>query len=207
MKSFVQTRLLWVLLLLPLLSQARDYDEGIEYTQLEKAISTQTGDKIEVLEFFWYGCPHCFAFEPELKRWKKTLPANVQFIRVPAPINPSWMVHTKAFYTLQIMGEGDKHHDAIFKVLHIDKKKVYSKEAIADFLASQGVDKEKFLANFDSFAVEMRARQALQLGQQYKINGVPTLAVNGKYTISGTQAGSHRGMVDIASFLIKKETK
>ncbi|VAW62663.1 Periplasmic thiol:disulfide interchange protein DsbA, partial [hydrothermal vent metagenome] len=99
MKSFVQTRLLWVLLLLPLLSQARDYDEGIEYTQLEKAISTQTGDKIEVLEFFWYGCPHCFAFEPELKRWKKTLPANVQFIRVPAPINPSWMVHTKAFYT------------------------------------------------------------------------------------------------------------
>jgi len=207
MKSFIQNRLLWILLLLPLLSQAKDYDEGIEYTQMEKAISTQTGDKIEVLEFFWYGCPHCFAFEPTLKKWKKTLPANVKFIRVPSPINPSWMVHTKAFYTLQIMGESDKHHDAIFQALHIDKKKIYSKEAIADFLASRGVNKEKFLANFDSFAVEMRARQALQLGEQYKINGVPTLAVNGKYTISGTQAGSHQGMVDVASFLIKKESR
>ncbi len=207
MKSFIQNKLLWILLLLPLLSQAKDYDEGIEYTQLEKAISTQTGDKIEVLEFFWYGCPHCFAFEPTIKKWKKTLPANVKFIRVPSPINPSWMVHTKAYYTLQIMGEGDKHHDAIFQALHIDKKKIYSKDAIADFLASRGVNKEKFLANFDSFAVEMRARQALQLGEQYKINGVPALAVNGKYTISGTQSGSHQGMVDIADFLIKKESK
>ncbi|HED32769.1 MAG TPA: thiol:disulfide interchange protein DsbA/DsbL [Gammaproteobacteria bacterium] len=207
MKSFIQNRLLWILLLLPLLSQAKDYDEGIEYTQLEKAISTQTGDKIEVLEFFWYGCPHCFAFEPTIKKWKKTLPANVKFIRVPSPINPSWMVHTKAYYTLQIMGEGDKQHDAIFQALHIDKKKIYSKEAIADFLATRGVNKGKFLANFDSFAVEMRARQALQLGQQYNINGVPALAVNGKYTISGTQAGSHQGMVDVADFLIKKESK
>ncbi|VAW70542.1 Periplasmic thiol:disulfide interchange protein DsbA [hydrothermal vent metagenome] len=207
MKSFIHTRLLWILLLIPLVSQAKDYDEGIEYTQLEKAVATQTGDKIEILEFFWYGCPHCFAFEPVLKKWKKTLPANVQFIRLPAPINPSWMVHTKAYYTLQIMGEGDKYHDAIFNAMHIDKKKIYDKQSIADFLASKGVDKEKFLANFSSFAVEMQARQALQLSQQYKINSVPTLAINGKYTISGTQAGGHQGMLDVANFLIKKETK
>ncbi|VAW68997.1 Periplasmic thiol:disulfide interchange protein DsbA [hydrothermal vent metagenome] len=207
MKSLIKIKLLWILLLLPALALAKDYDEGIEYTQLKTAVSTQTGDKIEVLEFFWYGCPHCFAFEPALKKWKKTLPANVQFIRVPSPLNPSWMVHTKAYYTLQIMGEGDKHHDAIFNAMHIQKKKIYSKEAIADFLASRGVNKEKFLSNFDSFAVEMRARQALQLGQQYKVNGVPMLTVNGKYTISGSQAGSHQGMVDIANFLIQKESK
>ena len=207
MKSFIKIKLLLILLLLPVLSQAKDYDEGIEYTQLDTAVATQTGNKIEVLEFFWYGCPHCFAFEPTLKKWKKTLPANVQFTRVPSPVNPSWMVHTKAYYTLQIMGEGDKHHDAIFNAMHIQKKRLSSKEAIADFLASQGVNKEAFLSNYDSFAVEMRARQALQLSQQYKVNGVPMLAVNGKYTISGSQAGSHQGMVDVANFLIKKETK
>jgi len=207
MKLIKNISLLAILLLLPTLSSAKSYDEGTEYKKLDQAVNTQTGDKIEVLEFFWYGCPHCFSFEPTLKKWKKALPANVQFIRVPSPLNPRWMVHTKTYYTLQSMGEDEKHHEAIFQAMHIQKKRLLSKEAVADFLATRGIDKKAFLSNFDSFAVEMRARQALQLGQKYKINGVPLLAINGKYTISAADAGGYEGMVNVADYLIKKETK
>ncbi len=196
-----------LLLLLPAISQAKDFVEGKSYTKLATPVATQSGDKIEVLEFFWYGCPHCFSFEPTLKKWKKTLPANVQFTRVPAPLNPRWMVHTKTYYALQIMGEGEKYHEAIFSAMHIKKQKLYDKAAIVDFLVSQGVKRETFVATYDSFAVEMRARQAMQLGQQYKMNGVPTLAINGKYTISGSQAGNFDAMVKIANYLISKESK
>ena len=199
--------LLALLILLPTLSCAKNYEEGIEYKKLAQPVNTQTGENIEIMEFFWYGCPHCFSFEPTLKKWKKTLPANVKFVRMPAPLNPRWMVHTKTYYTLQTMGEDEKHHEAIFQAMHIQKKRLASKEAVANFLASRGVDKKAFLANFDSFAVEMRARQALQLGQEYKVTGVPMLAVNGKYTISAADAGGYEGMTKVADYLIKKESR
>ncbi len=197
--------LLCILLTFSLSGQAASYTNGKHYSQLASPIATQTGDKIEVLEFFWYGCPHCFSFEPTLKKWKQSLPDNVQFIRMPSPLNPRWMVHTKTYYTLQSMGEAENHHEAIFTAMHVQKKRLFTRDSIADFLASRGVDKASFLANFDSFAVEMRARQALQLGQQYKLSGVPMLTINGKYTISADQAGSYQGMVNVADFLIKQE--
>jgi len=205
--NFIKKVSLLLVLLVPLSAQSRDYTAGTDYDQLAKPVVTQTGDKIEVLEFFWYGCPHCFHFEPALNKWKKSKPDNVVFTRVPSPLNPRWMVHTKTYYTLMSMGEGEKHHDALFQAMHVEKKKLFSKAAIADFLASRGVDKTTFLANFDSFAVEMRARQALQLGQDYKVNGVPLLTVNGKYTITASKAGGYEGMVKIANHLIKKESK
>lgn len=206
--SFIRKiSLLTLIFLLSTSLQAENYSEGKSYTKLSEAIATQTGDKIEILEFFWYGCPHCSSFEPTLKKWKKDKPANVTFTRVPAPLNPRWMVHTKMFYALQIMGEGEKHHEAIFAAMHVKKQKLSSKSAIADFLATRGVNKETFLATLDSFAVEMRAKQAMQLGQQYKVNGVPLLTVNGKYTVSGSQAGSYAGMVKVTNHLIKQEVK
>jgi len=203
--------LLGLILLLPALAmsqaQAQNYEEGKAYSKLAKPVATQSGDNIEILEFFWYGCPHCFSFEPTLRKWKKTLPANVKFVRMPSPLNPRWMIHTKTYYALETMGEGDKHHDAIFEAMHVKKMKLHSKAAIADFLATKGVDKKTFLSTFDSFAVEMRAKQAMQLGQQYKVSGVPMLAINGKYTISGSQAGSFTGMTNVADHLIKLESK
>jgi len=194
-------------MLLPAISQASDYSAGIDYDALETPVATQSGDKIEILEFFWYGCPHCFHFEPALNKWKKDLPTNVTFTRLPSPLNPSWMVHTKAYYTLQTMGEAEKHHDAIFQAMHVQKQKLNNKASIATFLASRGVNKDSFLANFDSFAVEMRARQALQLGQSYKVSGVPMLAINGKYTVSASKAGGYDGMIKITRHLIEKESK
>ena len=202
-----QISLVWVLCLFSTFAQAETFSEGEKYSKLKQTIPTQTGDKIEVLEFFWYGCPHCYSFEATLTKWKKTLPENVKFIRVPAPLNPRWMVHTKTFYALEIMGEGDKHHEALFKAIHVSKKKLFNKSSIADFLASQGVNKDDFLSNLDSFAVQMRARNAQKLGKQYQTNGVPMLAVNGTYSITGKQGGSYVGMTKVADHLIGLENK
>jgi len=186
---------------------AKDYDEGIDYNKLAKPQTTDSGNKIEVLEFFWYGCPHCYQFEPTLSQWLKSKPANVNFIRIPAPLNPNWMVHTKAYYTLELLGEGEKFHEDLFKAMHEKKMRLNTPAAIADYLADKGVDKKAFEDSFDSFAVEMRARKAMQLSRSFKLDGVPLLAVNGKYTVSASQAGGYKQMIDITNYLIKKETK
>lgn len=199
--------LLWILLLSVTACQAEQFTEGKHYTRLAKPVPTQTGEQIEVLEFFWYGCPHCFHFEPTIKRWADSLPGNVKFIRVPAPLNPRWMPHSKSFYALESMGILDKHHDAIFNAIHVEKKRLFDRDSLVSFLSSRGVEKNTFLSTFDSFSVDIKARNAAQLGTQYNLNGVPTLTVNGKYVIQAGQAGSYQNMVDIASFLIARESK
>ncbi len=205
MKSVWLKPLIFTLLLMPALAYAKAYQEGKSYTRLAKDIPTQSGNKVEVLEFFWYGCPHCFQFEPTLAKWKKNIPENVHFVRVPAPLNPKWMVHTKTYYALEIMGLGEKYHEPIFQAMHVDRKKLFSFDAIADFLASQGVDKKAFTNTYNSFAVEMRARKAMQLGRSYRLSGVPMLTVNGKYVVSAEKAGSFNEMINITNFLITKE--
>jgi len=185
--------------------QAGAYTEGKNYTRLAKDVTTESGDKVEVLEFFWYGCPHCFKFEPTISKWKKNKPANVHFTRIPAPLNPSWMPHTKAYYALEIMGKGEQYHEALFKAIHVERKKLYDMAAITKFLASKGVDEKAFTSNVNSFAVEMRARKAMQLSRDYKLSGVPMMAVNGKYTISAQQAGGYKQMIEITNYLVKKE--
>lgn len=186
---------------------AADYDEGIDYKRLDKVQPTDSGNKIEVLEFFWYGCSHCYTFDPVLSKWLKNKPDNVNFIRIPAPLNPNWMVHTKAYYTLELMGKGETFHEDLFNAIHKEKQRLMTPKAIAEFLADKGIDKKAFEDNFNSFAVEMRARKAMQLSRGYKLNGVPMLAVNGKYTISAQQAGGYQQMINVANHLIKKESE
>ena len=185
--------------------QAQSYSEGKNYTKLTQGQTTQSSNKIEVLEFFWYGCPHCYQFEPTIAKWKKNKPANVHFIRVPAPLNPSWMPHTKAFYALEIMGKGEQYHEALFNAIHVERKKLFDMASITRFLVSQGVDEKAFTSNVNSFAVEMRARQAMKLSKNYKLNGVPMMAINGKYTISAQQAGGYKALIEITNYLIDKE--
>jgi len=185
--------------------QAATYTEGKNYTRLAKEVTTESGDKVEVLEFFWYGCPHCYKFEPTIARWKKNIPSNVRFIRIPAPLNPSWMPHTKAYYALELMGKGEQYHEALFNEIHVKRKKLYDMAAITRFLASQGVDEKAFTSSVNSFAVEMRARKAMQLSRDYKLSGVPMMAVNGKYTISAQQAGGFKQLIEITNYLVNKE--
>lgn len=206
MKSVLIKRVFWMLLLLPALLQAKEYKEGVEYIKLATPLPTQTGDKIEVQEFFWYGCPHCFQFDPKIEHWVKNKPANVEFVRTPAPLNPNWMVHTKTYYALEAMGKIEQFHTPLFNAMHVTKMKLYTPEAIADFLAQKGVDRKMFLDTFNSFPVDSRSRKAAQLGNQYKVTGVPALTVNGKYLINTNQAGGFDEVLNILNYLVNKES-
>ena len=184
--------------------QAGNYVEGKHYMPISQP--TDTGDKIEVLEFFWYGCPHCFSFEPSLQKWLKTKPDNVEFVRLPAVFRPSWKVHARTYYALEMMGVIEEAHTKIFSAMHNKRMKLDTLESMSGFLARQKVDKKKFLASYNSFSVETKLRKAIKKLKSYNIRGVPAVAVNGKYFITSEKAGSYKNMIEILDFLIKKET-
>ncbi|MDH5612339.1 MAG: thiol:disulfide interchange protein DsbA/DsbL [Gammaproteobacteria bacterium] len=185
--------------------QAVEYKEGVEYQRVSDQ-PTESIDKVEVIEFFWYGCPHCYTFDPILSKWLETKPSNVEFIRVPAVFRPEWKVHARTYYALQAMGLGEKYHSVIFDAMHKDKKDIYSEEAMIDFLVSKGVNEEDFKDAYNAFSIDGQVRKAIQKVKGYAIKGVPALGVNGKYLVSGTSAGSYENMLRIVDFLIKKET-
>ena len=125
-------------------SQAEDYKEGVHYEKLPSAI-VKTSDKIEVLEFFWYGCPHCYSFEPYIKSWEKTKPANVEFARVPAIFRPEWEIQTRTYYALSNLGMIETVHGKIFEAVHKNKKRLNTLDQMSDFVEKNGVDRKKFL--------------------------------------------------------------
>jgi thiol:disulfide interchange protein DsbA len=186
-------------------------DEGIEYKLISPAVPTITKSKIEVVEMFWYGCPHCFAFEPDLKEWLAKKPDNVVFYRIPAIFNDSWALHARAFYTAITLGLFDngktEFHEAFFNEIHKNNKRLNNKKEIQSFFARFGVAEEDFNNAFDSFAVNTKVSRAAELSKRYKLDGVPTLVVNGKYRTDGPMAGGRNGMIKMLDFLINKETK
>ena len=186
--------------------QASGYTEGVEYKALPPQ-PTDTGDKIEVLEFFWYGCPHCYSFEPYIQAWKKTKPANVEFVRVPAIFRPDWEVQARTYYALSNMGVIEDLHIKIFAAIHVDKKKLNTKEQLTNFLVANGVDRKKFEEQYNSFSVDTMVRKAKKKQTGYSIQGVPTIAVNGKYLSSGSMSGSYDNLIKILDFLVNKESK
>jgi len=187
------------------IAQAKEYKEGTEYTRVSQQ-PTENESKVEVLEFFWYGCPHCYQFEPVLSRWLTTRPANVEFIRVPAVFRPEWKVHARTYYALQVMGLGEKLHTAIFKEIQEKKKRLDTEEAMTKFVVEQGVNKNEFTETYNSFSIDNMMRKAIKKLEAYKIRGVPAMAVNGKYVVSGSSAGSYENMMRIVDYLISKES-
>jgi len=188
------------------LLQAADLVEGVDYKKLSPQ-ATDTGDKIEVLEFFWYGCPHCSTFEPYIKAWKKTKPANVVFTRVPAIFRPDWEVQARAYYALSNMGVIENMHLKIFDELIKKKRRLNTKELMTAFVVKNGVDEKKFLNEYNSFAVDGMVRKAKKKQTAYQIQGVPSVAVNGKYLTSGSMSGSYENMINVINSLIKRESK
>jgi thiol:disulfide interchange protein DsbA len=183
-----------------------DYAEGIDYATVVPPLAGATGGKVKVVELFWYGCPHCFQFDPHLHNWLESKPANVEFERIPAIFNnPTWALHARAYYTADVMGVLDKVHEALFDAMHVKKQRLNSKAALREFFISRGIDGKEFDATFDSFAVNGLVRQAAQLTKQYDISGVPMMAVQGKYKVGGRMAGSYENMIRIVDFLVKKE--
>lgn len=176
------------------------------YEVLAAPQKTASPDKIEVIEFFWYGCPHCFAFEPHIGPWHDNAADNVEFIRMAPPLNPAWKVHSQAFYAAELMGVVEQFHEPMFNAIHRDKKRMRKPSDIADFAASLGIDGEQFEKNMKSFAVDAKIRQSMQKARDFKISAVPSVIVNGKYKTSGSIAGSYPELIKVLDLLVEKET-
>ena len=182
-------------------------EEGFDYRVLPIAQPIDAKGKVEVIEFFWYGCPHCYEFEPELKGWIKRQNKDVVFKKVPIAFREELMPHSQLFYALEALGKGDTLNDKVMFAMHRENKRLLNENEIADWVAAQGVDRNAFLAAYRSFAVLSKARAANQLGNAYRIDGVPTVAVQGKYITSPSIASSRAKAVNVMDFLVNKVRK
>lgn len=166
---------------------------GLDYRTLEQAQQTDSGSKVEVTEFFWYSCPHCNAFEPELEAWVKKQGDRIVFKRVPVAFRESFIPQQKLYYALEALGKLDELHAKVFHAIHAERQSLDTDAAIADFVAKQGVDRKKFLDAYNSFSVQSKVRQAAQLLAAYKVDGVPLVAVEGRYLTSPSIVGESIG--------------
>ncbi|MBE0621478.1 MAG: thiol:disulfide interchange protein DsbA/DsbL [Burkholderiales bacterium] len=181
---------------------------GVEYRQLATAQPTDVPGKIEVVEFFWYGCPHCYDFEPVLEPWVKKLPKDVHFRRIPAMFDNEYAQGARAFYALEAIGEEERLHKALFEAIHTGARlRVADEAALTEWLGKHGVDTKKFAAAYRSFTVEGKLKRAAQLTQAYKIDGVPTMAVDGKYVVNTNSIKSFEHLLAITDYLIEQSRK
>ena len=182
--------------------------EGQQYVRLARPQPVATPGKIEVIEFFWYGCPHCYEFEPMLEAWVKKLPPDVVLRRVPVAFRDEpFTAHQKIFYALEALGQVDAMQMKVFNAIHRDHNRMDKPAEIAAFMQKNGIDSAKFLDLYNSFGVQTKTRQARTLAEEYKIDGVPALGINGHYYTSGSLAGSLERSLAVADFLIQKSRK
>ena len=198
---------LMALVALPLMALsalAEEWVEGEHYDVITPALRGKS-DKIEVTEFFWYGCTHCYSFEPQITQWKKSLDDDVVVVGSPAMWNALMEVHAKAFYAAQVLGVLDKVHMPLFQAINVDRRRLDSEDELAALFAARGVAREDFQRAFNSFGVGSQVRQANSRARSARITGTPEMMVAGKYRISTRKAGSQANMLKLATFLIEKE--
>ena len=207
MRNLILSAALVTASLFGMTAQAADVplEAGKTYVELSNPVPVSVPGKIEVVELFWYGCPHCYAFEPTINPWAEKLPKDVNFKRIPAMFGGPWDAHGQLFLTLEAMGVEHKVHNAVFEAIQKQGKRLTKPEEMADFVATQGVDKDKFLATFNSFAIQGQIKQAKELAQKYGVQGVPTLIVNGKYRFDLGTTGGPEATLNVADQLIAKE--
>ncbi|RJG12646.1 thiol:disulfide interchange protein DsbA/DsbL [Pseudomonas cavernicola] len=184
---------------------AEPIQAGKQYVELSSPVPVSKPGQIEVVELFWYGCPHCYHFEPTINPWVEKLPKDVNFIRIPAMFGGLWNVHGQLFITLESMKVENKVHAAIFEAIQKDGKKLATPEEMAEFLVTQGIDKDEFLKTYNSFGVKSQMEKAKKLAMAYQISGVPVLIVNGKYRFDISSSGGPEQALDVADQLIAKE--
>lgn len=173
------------------------------YVELPRSAWQEPGDKIEVVELFSYGCGHCYDLEQTIKPWAERLPADVNFVQVPAMFGGLWNVYGQLFLTLQTMNVEPRVHAAVFEAIH-HRQRLSTPEAMAEFLVAEGVDKEQFLGTYHSFTVQAKVKEAIRKTAIYEVSGVPALVVNGQYRFDQSAGGPH-GMLELAEELIAKE--
>lgn len=167
---------------------------GVEYHTLEKPQNIEPGKKVEVTEFFWYACPHCFALEPALADWVKKQGDTIVFKRVPVHFRDSFIPQQKMYYALEAMGKSEELQKKIFTAIHVDRQHLDTEPEIMEFIGRQpGIDKQKFVDLFNAFGTQAKVRRALSLQDAYRIDSVPNLAIDGKYMTSPALAGASLG--------------
>src|SRR5450830_1918600 len=187
----------------PALAQVKPPQAGSDYLVVEKPAAVEApAGKIEVVEFFWYSCPHCNAFEPAFEAWSKRVPKDVLVRRVPIAFRADFAPQQRLFYALEAMGLLDQLHRKVFAAIHSEKQNLATGDAIVDWVAKQGVDKAKFLENFNSFSVSTKTSRATQLQNAYKVEGVPALGVGGRFYTDGSLAKSMERSLQVVEFLI-----
>lgn len=182
-------------------------EPGVDYLVLGAPQPTETKGKIEVIEFFWYRCPHCYHLEPELNAWAKKLPKDVVIRRVPAILNESWEPLARAYYALETLGLADKLHGKVFDAIHKENIDLNKPEVFFDWAAKQGADKAQLSQAYNSFSAGTQVMHSRRVVQDYKLNGVPAFAVNGKFVTSASMTGSNPALFETLSALIQDERK
>jgi thiol:disulfide interchange protein DsbA len=186
-----------------LLAQTKAPQAGTDYVKLGKPAPVDTpAGKIEVLEFFWYNCPHCNAFEPVLNDWAKRLPKDVVLKRVPVAFQESYLPQQRLYYALEALGLTAKLHDRVFAAIHSERQNLSTEQTITDWVGKQGVDKALFTSHFNSFTTVAKARRASQLMNDYEVDGVPALGVAGRFYTDGAMTKSMDRALQVVDFLV-----
>ena len=187
------------------LAQGRRPEEGTDYVPLDKRAPVDAPPgKIEVVDFFWYSCPHCNAFEPKLQAWIAKLPADVSLKRIPVGFRDDFVPQQRMFYALDAMGKLDELHTKIFRAIHVEHIPVDKENVIVEWLGHQGVDTAKFRELYNSFAVSAKARRATQIQDAYKVQGVPAIGIAGRWYTDGDLAGNMDRALQITDFLVAR---
>ncbi len=182
--------------------------EGADYKVLDRPLPrSATGtDTIEVLEFFWYGCPHCYRLEPYVENWLETgKPENAEYVPVAAVLNPSWVTHAQAYYTAKALGVTDRIHRNLFDAIHAEGKRLSDRQSLAEFFAEQGVSQQDFDKAWDSFQVKSALQKSAFLADRGNIRAVPAIVVAGKYETSVTLAGGPQELFEVIDYLVARE--
>ena len=207
MRNVVMACSMLLVTLLPMTAAHAALTEGFDYQILSPEMGTDSGKKIEVAEFFWYRCPHCYHLEPGLNAWLKKAPKDVAIRRIPAVLNDSWAQLAKAYYSMEALGVVNKYHDALFNAIHVDGLDVSKDAVLFDWATKVGMNRQAFIAAYQSFAVQSKVLRANQLTRDSKIAGVPSFIVDGKYVTSETMTGSEEALFKTLDALIIKARK
>jgi thiol:disulfide interchange protein DsbA len=183
-------------------------EDGREYKTLDKKLPTEApAGKVEVVEFFWYSCPHCNAFEPQLEAWVKKLPADVSFRRVPVAFRDDFVPQQRLYYTLEAMGKVDELHRKVFNAIHVDRQPTAKEDQILAWAEKNGLDKAKFKEVYNSFSVQTKARKASQLQEAFQVEGVPALGIAGHWYTDGSLAGNMPRALQVTDYLVAEARK
>ena len=194
--------------LAPVQAQSPGFKEGTDYLTLKNQVPTEVGKgKIEVLEFFWYNCPHCNAFEPALSAWSKKLPKDVELKRVPVRFREDFEPQQRAFYVLEALGKVEELQAKMFAAIHVEKQNMAKLDNLLPWAEKNGIAAKQFTDLFNSFTVIGKARRAAQLQEQFKVEGVPALGIGGRFYVDGTLAGSMERALQITDFLTSEIRK